>query len=237
MTRAEIEQWKRTKIPVGEQLRADIRWWIALLRHLNGSVKMRRTSDLQQQPDWLVWTDASNFAMSGVHGSEAWQRQYDGDLAYMRNPRITIAAKEMTAVAIACAEWGLGWEGTHVRFFCDNKGDVDSFKRKRNKNPLTLHMMRVISLLATKFKFSFDLIWIPTEKNVVADPVSRLPLLELADHPECSALTIRPSTWSPPRQDDPNWEEELLEAISRQICATRVTSPATDSIGSAPLAK
>ena len=213
MTKRSADRWKRHRISMGIDLQRDIRWWASMISHFNGSVRMQR--DLKRDPDHLVWTDASNFAMGGVHDGHYWQRQYEGDLQFMRGPRITIAAKEMMAVAISCAAWGDKWQGSHVRFYCDNKGDVDSFKKQANRNPLTQHLMRVIALTATRHNFTFELVWIPTETNVQADVVSRLPLSAIPDNPACKHLLHLPylSKWDPPLQDDPHWEECFLAGI------------------------
>jgi hypothetical protein len=212
-TRHWIQQWKQKRISMSIDLQKDIRWWSTLLSHFNGSVRMQRTPS--RQPDHLVWTDASNYAMSGVFNNQYWQRLYERELLFMKNPRITIAAKEMMAVTISCAIWGAKWKDNHVRFHCDNKGDVDSFRKQANKNPLTQHLMRVIALQAARFGFSFELIWISTVDNVQADVVSRLPLCDIPSVTACSNLThiIQSEDWTPPSQDDPQWEEEFLGGI------------------------
>jgi hypothetical protein len=207
-----IQQWKRRRISMSLDLQRDIRWWAKLMQHFNGSVRMR--ANPTRHPDHLVWTDASNFAMAGVYDGQYWQRLYDGQLAFMKNPRISIAAKEMMAVAISCAIWGDEWKNSHVRFHCDNKGDVDSFRKQANKNPLTQHLMRVIALQAARFGFSFELVWISTHDNIVADAVSRMPLCDIHTVKACNSLKrLRTSDWVPPSQDDPQWEEAYLEGI------------------------
>jgi hypothetical protein len=200
------------QIPLGAELLADLRWWARFLKVFNGTRSMHSPC-----PDLLraehIWTDASDLAASGVYKGRYWRLPFVGRLSYLAPPHSSIAAREMFAICVSAKLWAEEFAGNHCVFHCDNKGDVDSFRRCCNANPLTLHFMRVLSYIAVLYDFTFEPQWLRSGDNVLADKVSRLSLSEIAQDIDLAGLQRVEVTWLPPHRLDPNWENDLSALI------------------------
>ena len=98
-------------------------------------------------------------------------------------------------------------------FVCDNKGDVDSFIKMSNANDATEHLMRVTTLLAILYDFTFSVEWISTHDNTVADDATRLSRLEFVQ--KWPQYVWQSVDWLPPQAADPDWQTVLTEQILR----------------------
>jgi hypothetical protein len=207
---------------LGEPFKADIRWWLRFLPHLNNTRPMigscdRTGLDLAAGQVFTQWTDASDFGCAGVLEDHVWQLKWDGDLTHMSAAaNCTIATREMYAIAVSCMVWGHRYSGGHAVFMCDNKSDVDSFARMGNDNPHTMHLIRLINYLAALHGFTFSVVWIKSADNPVADLASRVDMDVFLQDPSCSHFTpVRPQSL-PPKPDNLRWEEEISTVILQQ---------------------
>ena len=212
MTKQQAKANQRLTIQVGQDLRADIRWWVRFLSHFNGTRKMTKSDP---HPTQFLWTDASDTAASGVHQGVYWQLLFSRqDLAWLR--RHSIAVREIYAVCVACGTWGNSWVGQHCMFYCDNKGVVDSFDKFKNKNATTQHLMRVICYLSAMHNFTFEFKWLKSKDNPMADIVTRCSIAALQANPLFRGFERIEATWRPPRADDTTWEDDLSDNIIKQ---------------------
>ena len=123
------------------------------------------------------------------------------------------AAREMFCLCMSGIVWGDKWAGHHVRLWCDNKGDVDSFRKQMNNNALTLHFMRVLAYLSALHDFTFEVEWLKSADNMMADFLTRVSVTEFMQACSPSSMVQRETPILPPRLDDPFWEDKLTEQI------------------------
>jgi len=200
-------------VAVGAALRADVRWWYYLLDHFNGVRSMTDNHAPLEIPSVINSNDASDSSIAGVFLKEFFKLNLDitGPLAHWHKSRAVIATREMLALCVACGLWGPEWAGRHVRFLCDNKGDVDSVIKQRNRNDESMHLMRVIAYLALIHNFTFEIVWIRSEDNKIADWATRLSLSDF--QATCSDMHARVISWLPPLPSDPNWETTMCQRL------------------------
>ena len=201
------------QIHLSAETRKDILWWvrnIELFDRGNGGLRpFYRTTGPAHRPQVISFTDASNLAFAGVSYFRFWALGYEGPTAYLRDE--TIAVREMAAVAVQCLNFGHEWRAKHCLFRCDNQGDVDSFRKWRNENPTALHLMRVIALAASRHCFTFEILWISSEENDVADLATRVSVDEFMRR--CSHLQRLEHVLLPPRLNAPDWENLMHQEI------------------------
>ena len=156
---------------------ADIRWWAVFSQLWNGVrlITPRKYSGIP------VFTDASGRkGLGGVFGTQWFSSccprcHRDRDIQF----------KEVYAVLRAVLCWGDQWSGQHVSFFCDNQAVVVWLNSGTAKSVQAMNVIRTISMLAACLNFTYDSVWIPTEKNLLADAASCFQLnllLSLAPH-------------------------------------------------------
>ena len=71
--------------------------------------------------------------------------------------------------------WGPIWENRAVTFFCDNAADVLACQRGNASDPELVNLLNLFITAQMKFNFIARVKWIPTDRNVVADALSRVP--------------------------------------------------------------
>ena len=76
-------------------------------------------------------------------------------------------------LVLAIAAWGVSFTGKTIRFWCDNKGVVDSARRRFCKDPDLMSCYRDMQVQCWHFNFQCFVSWIAGEKNVLADLLSR----------------------------------------------------------------
>jgi hypothetical protein len=94
---------------------------------------------------------------------------------------------------------------------------VESFKKFKNQNPLTQHLMRVICYLAALFDFTFKVVWIKSKENKVADVVSRDSVSSLQSNPILAGCIGIKAEWRPPSATDQQWEDSLSSQLAARL--------------------
>ena len=87
--------------------------------------------------------------------------------------------------------WGSQWAGRAVTFFCDNESDVLACQRGNAKDPELVNLVNLFFTAQFKYNFIARVIWLPTDKNVVADTLSRV--ADVQAHAKLFGLYSKPS--------------------------------------------
>ncbi len=101
-------------IPDSEEFFSELDWWIQLLPEWNG-VCVIPEFQWVSNADFDLFTDASGSGFSACWQG-AWLVGRFMDWACDES----MAFKELFAITMALATWGLHWQGKKIRFFCDN---------------------------------------------------------------------------------------------------------------------
>lgn len=97
----------QTHIRLNLEFRSDLAWWNTFLTNWNGISFLPPPAHL---PTLELTTDASGLWGCGAwHNSSWFQLQWDSNSSVL-----SIAAKELIPIILACASWGSAWECRHV---------------------------------------------------------------------------------------------------------------------------
>lgn len=170
--------------------RADLRWWLDYALSWNGvSVLALDPSPL------LVCTDASGTL--GIGGW--WLDRWFSESLPARHVSKDIQFKEAYAVLHALRCWGAEWRGRHVRFGVDNQAVVFALRSGWIDSANTMAVLRRIAMLAASLALTFEVVWVPTKENAMADALSRLDLPRFRSlAPLARQSPSRPPPSSPP---------------------------------------
>ena len=126
----------------------------------------------RSQPAATICTDASLLA-GAAH--------YDNDFVYANwyidAPCIASAGiycKELAAVLLALRRWAPLWRNAYIVINTDNNGVLYSIRKGLSKNPLANNILRQILYLCAYYNITYDVSYISTHDNVIADALSRL---------------------------------------------------------------
>ena len=156
----------QTPIRLNVGFRSDLAWWQTFLVQWNGVSFLLPPSHL---PRAEVTTDASGSWGAGAWHQSAWfQIQWDH-----RSQDLSIAAKELIPIIMACHVWGKLWAGHQVICHCDNQVVVACLRSKTSKDTFLMHLLRC--LVFTEAHYSCYLLptYICTKANHLADDLSR----------------------------------------------------------------
>ena len=226
---------RRSQLPVARRpflvvdihppFRADLRWWRRFFRLFNGTRRMVDKNDpLPLRPhSHLESSDASDLAVAGVEHTlgEFWTSDFQTTLSCYHKDHACIGLREMLAICISCGMWGSAWASRHVLLLCDNMSDVYSVRRSRSQKDSIQHLIRVVAYLGLLHDFTFEIEWIASAENELADLATRVPLSEFLQTCSHLGLRHRPLEWVPPHSADPDWEETLavqvLSSLERRL--------------------
>ena len=173
-------------IAVPESCRLDIQFW----------------HDVLSDPDWQGharfldsrWTTASELMLLTDAEPKGHGAFFDGhwygvewspaDLAIVKNTRLCSCDKhqrngvsmpflEALAYAYAAATWGPRWSGKKIVFYSDCKPAIDAVNKRYSPSPALLYVIRSLILLAHRYNFVFRFDWLSTNRNAIADALSR----------------------------------------------------------------
>ena len=116
----------RTPIQINAGFRSDLAWWLTFVQSWNG------TSVLPPPPYLLhrqFTSDASNSWGCGACHINSWfQIPWD-----TRSSPLSIAAKELLPIIVACWAWGRTWSGLHIQCRCDIQVVVAGIRSRSSK--------------------------------------------------------------------------------------------------------
>ena len=201
-----------TQLPVPEDVRLDLQFWLAFFPVFNGTLSIRPPPSVTDE----VWSDASDVAGGAVWRSFAVRVEWRDALSYLSKEHTDIGPRETYALALACAQWAPHWSGRRVLFHCDNSGNVHAFDKWRCRSTHTLLLMRFVALLAAIYCFSFRVEWIATADNKFADLITRVSIEEFMRRTE-SRFKIESVRRYPPTPRDVDWEVQLCKQLRAQL--------------------
>jgi hypothetical protein len=200
------------RLPVPEDVRLDLRFWLAFFPVFNGKLSIRPPPSITDE----VWSDASDRAGGAVWRNFAVRVEWRDALAYLDRDHTDIGPRETYALALACAQWAVQWSGRRVLFHCDNKGNVYAFDKWRCRSTHTLLLMRFVALFAAIYRFSFRVDWIATADNQVADLITRVSIEEFMRRTQ-GQFTLEPVRLFPPAPSDGDWEVQLCRRLKDEL--------------------
>ena len=86
---------------------------------------------------------------------------------------LSIAAKELIPIILACAAWGSTWHGQRVLCHCDNQVVVACLRSRTSKDTGVMHLLRCLVFIEAYHHCHLHPMYIDTRSNHLADDLSR----------------------------------------------------------------
>ena len=156
----------RVPIRLNASFRADLAWWKEFIGRWNGVSYLPNPLHL---PTMEMASDASgSWGCGAWHGNLWFQLPWDS-----RSQPLSIAAKELLPIILACTMWGHLWRNHRVICHCDNKVVVACLQSRSSRDNGVMHLLRCLVFVEAQFQFFLYPSYINTRLNHLADDLSR----------------------------------------------------------------
>ena len=155
------------KTIISPEMRKDFLWWSNFLQTFNG-----KSTALDKQPFYGVFTDACDDAAGGSFGSDWYYFNWEHDLPEAST--LHINEKEVLAVVLAAQRWSKYWVNKRIVLHSDNMVTVASINKGTSKNKMVMQCLRRLFWLSATHNFHMTARFLPGFLNIVADSASRL---------------------------------------------------------------
>jgi len=153
-------------IRLNKACQADIAWWAEFLDSWNGVSFLHPPESL---PMVEVTSDASgSWGCASWHGTGWFQVPWDS-----RANGLSIAAKELVPIILACATWGQSWKACQVHCRCDNQVVVAALRTRSSRDEGVMHLLRCLIYVEAQLDCHLVGDYIDTRSNHLADDLSR----------------------------------------------------------------
>ena len=153
-------------IRLNKGFRSDLAWWNTFVGGWNGISFLPPPSHL---PSTAITTDASGSWGCGAWHNKSWFQVQWGPSAQA----LSIAAKELIPIILACAAWGSTWHGQRVLCHCDNQVVVACLRSRTSKDTGVMHLLRCLVFVEAHHHCHLHPMYIDTRSNHLADDLSR----------------------------------------------------------------
>lgn len=177
----------RCRVRLTKNIKLDLQWWSSFLRVFNGRCPIQ----LAGSPEVEIYTDASGSGFGGWSGSDYfygyWDEAPDRCSHFEPPPRFScltesnINVKELWPVVVALKRWGDDWKNKHILFHCDNSQVLYMLSKGRSVNLQAMQFLQEIFWHCALYNVTISAKYIPTDENITADKLCRLPL-DLCNH-------------------------------------------------------
>ena len=153
-------------IRLNRSCQADIAWWVEFVGKWNGVSFLCPTQEL---PVLEMASDASGSWGCGAWHADSWfQCAWDH-----RAASLSIAAKELVPIVLACALWGRTWHAHRIRCLCDNQVLVAALQSRSSRDAGVMHLLRCLTFAEAQIGCHLFGVYIDTHSNHLADDLSR----------------------------------------------------------------
>ena len=146
--------------------RADIAWWTEFTPSWNGISFLCPPHSLQVVE---CTTDASGSWGCGAWHNTSWfQVPWEN-----RAGNLSIAAKELVPIILACAAWGRSWHACRIRCNCDNQVVVAALRSRSSRHQGVMHLLRCLIFVEAQIGCQLWGVYIDSHSNHLADDLSQ----------------------------------------------------------------
>ena len=154
-------------VRLNREFRSDLQWWALFAPRWNGICAL--TPAMFSSPDTVVCSDASGSWGFGAIWDTHWlQEQWPASWA-----SVNITGKELLPIVMAAGIWGKHWSNKCVELRCDNQAIVGAISSWRSREPLVMHLLWGLAIIAMEFAFHLKAVHIAGTANGAADALSR----------------------------------------------------------------
>ncbi|XP_078619225.1 uncharacterized protein LOC144886464 [Branchiostoma floridae x Branchiostoma japonicum] len=161
---------RHTCMPLDEEFRKDLAWWVTFLPTYNGI-------SLIPQSGWTK-ADAvfsSDACLTGCGGFLESSGEYFHAVfpAFILEQDPCINSLELLTILVCVRLWGQHWLGMRIVVLCDNEASVTVLNSGRSRSPFLQSCLRNLWLCAAKGQFELRAVHLPGIDNRLADHLSR----------------------------------------------------------------
>lgn len=171
----------KKRVKLSDMYRCDLNWWSSFLTVFDGTCEIFPPIT----PSHHVFTDASgtgfgawnleNF-LFGFWGENTYNCKHLFPAPSFDNiAHSNINGKELWPVLAAVRKWGDCWKGSYVLLHTDNTQVLSMVASGRSRNTKAMQMLRELFWCCSVLKIDLRAMYIPTDVNLFADKLSRLP--------------------------------------------------------------
>ena len=161
-------QAKHTWIKIPQEVKQDAHTWLQFLEHFNGTTQFPPLV-LPVPPDIDIFTDASLRGYGIVCGNQWVMQAFPG---FEQEPSMTW--RELYPILVALSVFQDRIQNKVVRFNTDNSGVFHILHSLSSPVQELMDLIRPIALQCLRLNIAIATRFVPTEQNVLADPLSRL---------------------------------------------------------------
>lgn len=168
----------------------DMRWWLAALQAGLGA-DGRAIIPTNRVVSHTAEADAgTEWGIGGLDGSRYYSAPLPPSVRKraIKNKRESSTFLELYNLLVMARVMGPGWTGCHVRAQVDNAALPRNARKGRGSTETESDMIREILLLQVRYGWSWELQWVPRERNEAADALSK------QDMPRFHRCTSTPRT-------------------------------------------
>ena len=166
---------KNACLPISDELRSDIEWWLFFLSHYNG-ISVIPSDVLISNPE-LFATDACLSGCGAVCFGEYFHREFP---EFILAQDLHINELELLTVVIAIKLWSRKLEGLRVELLSDNTTCVSVINSQYSTNLFLQRCLRELWLLLALFNIQLLVRSVRGSDNWLADSLSRFHIGEFS---------------------------------------------------------
>ena len=161
-------QSHRIRIP--KVVKMDISYVSQWCVRFNGVVFFKSTK--LPQPDTILTCDASLLAGAACCNRDFVYSNWNVDFPNIASEPIYV--KECCAILLGFRRWGFSWRYKTVHVYTDNKGAEYALRKGLTRNVTANTILREILWISAWYNITFNVHYVNTKDNYVADSLSRL---------------------------------------------------------------
>ena len=160
-------------IKLTKEVRADLKLWHSFLDNYNCCTLLTGDRFISSHTIKLH-SDASGSIGFGCTFKSSWTFGLFPDCAKRHHINIL----ELYPIALAVSLFANALRNKNILFICDNQAVVYCLNKQTSKDPVMMHLIRIIVLKSLQYNFCFRSKHIVTTKNIVCDRLSRFQVQE-----------------------------------------------------------
>ena len=214
-SRSNLDHWIR----LDKDFRSDLAWWLAFLEVWNGCTLISSFANIGPlDPQISFSSDASGSWGCGAAWPPHWIQCPWGE-QWMD---VTITAKELLPIVLACAIWGPHWSHKRVQCFCDNMAVVNIWASQTSRHPIIMHLLRCIHFVLAVHEVELSIQHVPGAQNTIADAISRnlAHTLQATTPLSPAPIPVPPSLWQMLVTVRPDWSSPHWSQLWREYLHT-----------------
>lgn len=155
------------KAKIAVEVQKDIHWWSSFMDQYNGVAAFIDTINIAP-----ILTDACSFAGGGFCNGDFMYTVWETDMSTVSS--LPINYKETISAALAVIRWAPHLQNRPIMVYTDNQCAAAILNKCASRNNVVMSLLRTMFWKVSKANCTVRAVYMPGEKHVLADTISRL---------------------------------------------------------------